>query len=314
MVINRQRDEMKKKDRAEEKKAFSAALTEFVSGLGEYVSAEDGQWTVKGFIDIFKNIYTISSDTKIVSKILEIHLFPRILKFAQDNGYSIVLAEHQNWYPDLSFVKQNNQAVKFAVDLKTTYRDPDFSGHVNGFTLGSHGAYFKERASAKNIQFPYSEYCGHFCLGIIYTRTDAKNVDETEVVHVKELDDRPSGEPSHRYRVTSVDNLRSIASVVRDFQFFVCEKWRLASDKQGSGNTANIGSITFIDDILAGNGVFAKLGEEWFDEYWMNYGVTTRIKKGKARSIRSLRDFVDFKRGDKNKIVIMKTKKKGACI
>lgn len=301
---------MNKKERLAEKETFAAALTDFVRGLGEYVSAEDGQWTVKGFIDIFKNIYTISSDTKIVSKILEIHLFPKILQFAQDNGYSIVLAEHQNWYPDLSFVKQSNQDVKFAVDLKTTYRDPDFPGHVNGFTLGSHGAYFKERTSTKNIQFPYAEYSGHFCLGIIYTRTDAKDLNETEVIHVKELQDGEGHEPAHRYRVTSVDNLRSIASVVRDFQFFVCEKWRLASDKQGSGNTANIGSITFIQDVLAGNGVFARLGEEWFDEYWMNYGVTTRMKKGKATPIRSIEDFLDFKRGDKSKIVTMTAKKK----
>jgi hypothetical protein len=269
---------MNNKERQTEKEAFSTALTDFVKGIGGYVSAENGQWTVKGFIDIFKNIYTISSDTKIVSKILEIHLFPRILQFAQDNGYSIVLAEHQNWYPDFSFVKQNNQAVKFAVDLKTTYRDPDFPGHVNGFTLGSHGAYFKERTSTKNIQFPYSEYSGHFCLGIIYTRTAAKDLADTEIVHVKELEDGPVAEPPHRYRVTSVDSLRSIASVVRDFQFFVCEKWRLASDKQGSGNTANIGSITWIQDILSGNGVFARLGEKWFDEYWMNHGVTTRMK------------------------------------
>lgn len=301
---------MNKKERLAEKETFAAALTDFVGGLGEYVSAEDGQWTVKGFIDIFKNIYTISSDTKIVSKILEIHLFPKILQFAQDNGYSIVLAEHQNWYPDLSFVKQSDQAVKFAVDLKTTYRDLDFPGHVNGFTLGSHGAYFKERTSTKNIQFPYADYSGHFCLGIIYTRTAAKDVEETEVIHVKEMQDGEASEPAHRYRVTSVDNLRSIASVVRDFQFFVCEKWRLASDKQGSGNTANIGSITCIRDILTGNGVFARLGEEWFDEYWMNYGVTTRMKKGKATQIRSLADFLDFKRGDKSMIVAMSTKKK----
>ena len=299
-----------KKERFTEKEAFSTALTSFVKDLGTYVSGEDGQWTVKGFIDIYKNIYTISSDTKIVSKILEIHLFPRILQFAQDNEYSIVLAEHQNWYPDLSFVKQTNAEVKFAVDLKTTNRDPYFPGHVNGFTLGSHGAYFKDRTSTKNIQFPYSDYFGHFCLGIIYSRTDMKDVDETEVIQARELSGEKSREISHRYRVASVDNLRSITSVVRDFQFFVCEKWRLASDKQGSGNTANIGSITKIEDILSGNGVFAKLGEEWFDEYWMNYGVTTMIKKGKAKPIRSIEDFLEFKGGNKRKIVSMSTKKK----
>ena len=40
----------------------------------------------------------------------------------------------------------------------------------------------------------------------------------------------------------------------------------IASDSQGSGNTANIGSIVRIEDILSGNGVFKNLGEEWFDE------------------------------------------------
>jgi len=301
---------MNKKERLLEKQKFSTALTIFVKGLGDYVSGTDGQWTVKGFIDIYRNIYTISSDTKIVSKILEIHLFPRILQFAQDNSYSIVLAEHQNFYPDLSFIKQENPAVKFAVDLKTTYRDPDFPGHVNGFTLGSHGAYFRDRRSKKNIQFPYSDYLGHFCLGAIYTRTAARDLDETEIFRVKEIEENDYNVKQNHYRVTSVDNLHSITSVVRDFRFFVCEKWRLASDKQGSGNTANIGSITAIDDILAGNGVFARLGEQWFDEYWMNYSITTWMKKGKAVPIRSIEDFLDFKSGDKNLIVPIKTKKK----
>jgi hypothetical protein len=182
---------------------------------------------------------------------------------------------------------------------------------VNGFTLGSHGAYFKDRTSAKNIQFPYSEYSGHFCLGIIYTRVDVKDVDETEIIKVKELDaniDKP--QQIGQRQVTTVENLRSITSVIKDFEFFVCEKWQLASDRQGSGNTANIGSITFIEDILNGNGVFAKLGEDWFDEYWMNYGVTTMKKKGKAVPIRRLEDFIDFKGGDKSLIVPMITKKR----
>lgn len=305
---------MNKKTYLAEKMVFSEALKAFVADLGSYVSDADGQWTVKGFIDIFKNVYTISSDTKIISKILEIHLFPKILQFAQNNGYSIVLAECQNWYPDLSFVKKSDSRVKFAVDLKTTYRDPDYPGHVNGFTLGSHGAYFKERTSTKNIQFPYADYSGHFCLGIIYTRADATDLDETEVLRVSDLDTFTAAAPAPRYRVKSVDNLRSIASVVRDFQFFVCEKWRLASDKQGSGNTANIGSITCIEDILAGNGVFARLGEKWFDEYWMNHGIATRMKDGKPAPIASLGDFLEFKGASRKKIVPMITKKKARAV
>jgi hypothetical protein len=105
-----------------------------------------------------------------------------------------------------------------------------------------------------------------------------------------------------------VEHLRSIASVIKDFQFFACEKWELASDRQGSGNTANIGSITWVEDILKCNGVFAKLGEEWFDEYWMNYKIATMMKKGKAAPITTLRDYIEFKKGDDTQINKMVTK------
>ncbi len=266
------------------KEGFSCKLVELANTLKSHVSTEDGQWTVKGFIDIFSNVYTISSDTKIVSKILEIHLFPQILAFAQANGYKIVLAEHQNYYPDISFVKSEDESVKFAVDFKTSYRNP-FKPHLcNGFTLGSHGEYFVDRTSRKNIQFPYSSYCGHFCLGIIYDRATGATIDET--------------------RLHCVGELKSITSVVSNFEFFVAEKWKIASDRGGSGNTANIGSIQNIADLVAGRGMFSKLGETWFDDYWMNYGkITVKGKKGKTKKITNLADFVKYRKGDASLIV-----------
>ncbi len=145
----------------------------------------------------------------------------------------------------------------------------------------------------------------------MYTRTDSRDIDDTEIIKVRELGEE--AEQSHRIgqrTVTTVGNLRSITSVIKDFQFFVCEKWQLASDRQGSGNTANIGSITAIDDILQGNGIFARLGEDWFDEYWMNYGVTTMKKGKRAIPIKRLEDFIEFKGGNKALIVPVKTKRK----
>lgn len=249
------------------KEEFKKQLDHFANQLEKYVSTDTGDWTIKGFIDVYKNIYTISSDTKIVSKILEIHIFPQILQFAEEIGYKIVLAEKQNWYPDLTFMLKTNEAVKFALDIKTTFRR---NHNTAGFTLGSHSGYFKERDKAKNIQFPYSQYLGHYCLGVIYTRADlSDNFSETEIYQVQELQEeyeiknRKIGER----KVTTVNNLRSIASVIRDFDFFAAEKWKIASDKQGSGNTANIGSIVDINDLKNENGIFSKLGEEWFDEY-----------------------------------------------
>ena len=169
------------------KKVFEKQLKEFVLELNDHLSSEDGQWTIKGFIDVFKNIYTISSDTKIVSKIIEIHIFPKLLEFSKKYGYHIVLPEHQNYYPDISFIKSDNEKIKFAVDFKTTYRKPNNSALCNGFTLGSHGKYFENRKSAKNIQFPYGSYSAHFCLGIIYSRNYGTSIDETKHYKLEEL-------------------------------------------------------------------------------------------------------------------------------
>jgi len=273
---------------------FEQSLNGFVEELQKYVSTETGEWTIKGFIDVYKNIYTISSNTKIVSKILEIHIFPEILRFADNSGYKIILAEHQNWYPDLTFVHKENDEIKFALDLKTTFRRNNKSA---GFTLGSHGAYFKERDKDKNIQFPYNQYSGHYCLGIIYTRADFDDLAETEIFQVNELEEEygNGNDPIGEREVTKVENLKSITSVIKDFDFFAAPKWKIASDSQGSGNTANIGSIKDIEDLKNGNGVFSKLGEVWFDEYWMNYGTATMIKDGKSVKVTSIWDFLEFK-------------------
>jgi len=160
--------------------------------------------------------------------------------------------------------------------LKTTYRLPDNPDFCNGFTLGSHGEYFINRKSSKNIQFPYEEYLGHFCLGIIYSRSAADKFDET--------------------RTYKLDELKSIVSVVSDFEFFVHDKWEIASDYQGSSNTANIGSITKIGDILSGNGVFKNLGEKWFDDYWMNYGkIQMTMPDDKVKKITTLKNFLLYR-------------------
>ena len=258
-----------------EKSSFEIALSKFAQTLEKFI-AKNGEWTVKGFIDVFKNIYTISSDTKVISKILELHLFPHFLEFAQHIGYDIELATHQNWYPDLTFINKENDEIKFAVDLKTTYINEKKPELCNGFTLGSHGKYFTERESSKNIQYPYSKYSGHFCLGIIYSRTVLTAEFETS---------------KH-----SIENLDKIPSVINNFTFFVAEKWKIASDKSGSGNTANIGSIKNIADIIVGNGVFRKAGEKIFDDYWANFGKIQVVgKDGKRKPMTSFDEYIAYR-------------------
>ncbi len=261
------------KQREKLKEDFRKKLLKHIELFNSAVSTQKGDWVVKGFIDIAKNIYTISVDTKVVSKIMELLLFPKISVFAEENSLRMVLSKEQNFYPDITFVdKQDN---KFAIDLKSTYRKN--ANEVNGMTLGAFTGYFRNRASRKNITFPYEEYVGHFVLGIIYCRTE---------------------ELSDEKRIYRLDELQKITSVVRDFTFFVQEKYRIAAERPGSGNTKNIGSVTKIDDLVNGNGPFSKLGEEVFDDYWMYY-----LAKDMAKAVdldhspyKNLKEYKEYKK------------------
>jgi hypothetical protein len=229
-----------------DKLAFHEAMRVEVINFNKAISTSQGDWIVKGFIDVARNIYTISIDTKVISKIMELLLFPELAGFAEKHRLKMVLAEQQNFYPDISFIDENG--TRFALDLKSTYRTDH--ERVNGMTLGAFTGYFRTRSSTKNITFPYSSYAGHFVLGVIYSRTESA------------IDER------RKYRL---EELESITSVISDFRFFVQEKYKIALDRPGSGNTKNIGSVTEIAKLLDGTSPFAEFGVEVFDDYWQFY-------------------------------------------
>lgn len=261
------------KEKRRFKQKFRNQLLKHVGLFNKAVSTDKGDWVVKGFIDIAKNIYTISADTKVISKIMELLLFPKICQFAEANRYKMVLSKEQNFYPDISFVDGANN--KFALDFKSTYRKT--KNTVNGMTLGAFTGYFRDRKSTKNISFPYREYAGHFVLGVIYSRTD---------------------EASDERAIYRLDELKNITSVIKDFAFLVQEKYKIARDRPGSGNTKNIGSVTKIETLTKGKGPFAELGEDVFNDYWMYY-----LTKDMARAVdlkvvpyKNLNDYKEYKK------------------
>jgi hypothetical protein len=260
-------------ERQKFKDRFRKELLEFVDKFANAIATKEGDWVVKGFIDIAKNIYTISTDTKVVSKIIELLLFPKICEFAAKYKYKMILCKEQNFYPDITFIDKNNN--KFALDIKSTYRKND--KEVNGMTLGAFTGYFRDRKSNKNITFPYNEYIGHFALGVIYSRIEI------------DIDER---------RVYNIDELQNITSVVKDFTFFVQEKYKIATDRPGSGNTKNIGSIIKISDLINGKGPFSNLGEKVFDDYWMFY-LTRDMAKAvdlKLSPYKNLSEYFKYKK------------------
>ena len=83
MIVSKQKEKLKED--------FRKKLLTHIELFNSAVSTQKGDWVVKGFIDIAKNIYTISIDTKVVSKIMELLLFPKICAFAEENSLRMVL-------------------------------------------------------------------------------------------------------------------------------------------------------------------------------------------------------------------------------
>lgn len=101
---------------------------------------------------------------------------------------------------------------------------------INGFTLGTYNGYFRNRTTTTSIVKPYDSFVKHYCICVIYERTGTK----TPVKHL-----------------------------------LVREKWQIARNATGSGNTCNIGSVKTIRELLNNESYFET--EHEFDTFWSNY-------------------------------------------
>ena len=251
---------------------FLAHIQEHAKSFAQAVATDEGDWIVKGFIDVYKGVYSISDDTKIVSKVLELLLFPMFADFAQKHNLEFELCKHQNHYPDITFTHADSHN-RFAVDIKSTYRES--ATKVNGMTLGAFTGYFRNRDSNKNTLYPYSQYAAHIVLGVIYTKCEGV------------------GDERKKY---SIEDLSNIPSVIKEFQFFAQPKFGIATGQPGSGNTKNIGSVDTITALVNGSGPFASLGESVYDDYWMFYLTKDMAKKLEiARPYTNLKTYVEYK-------------------
>ncbi len=115
--------------------------------------------------------------------------------------------------------------------------------------------------------FPYAEYAEHWIIGFVYRRIEVNQAAAN--------------------RVYATADLAAIPVPFTDVEVFMQEKWRIAGDRAGSGNTTNIGSITgTLGNFQQGNGVFQSEGE--FLTYWRGYG---RTAVERARLYRNIDEF-----------------------
>jgi hypothetical protein len=226
--------------------ATVAKILNVRSVLSAAFAAVGVEWHIIGIIDGRKKIYTISDDTKLISKVFELVSVPIITKAVEPFIKSWEIEERQTVYPDLTLILNCPSPNKIAIDIKSTYR----KGFTAGFTLGSYTAYMRSPFT-KNIRYRYQEYVEHWIVGFIYDR----------VVGVKP-------------EIINIGQMDKVIPPIENVEVIIWQKWQVASDKPGSGNTANIGSVRSLEALRNGQGVFVQFGnrgKEVFEDYWRNY-------------------------------------------
>jgi hypothetical protein len=215
-----------------------------------------GSYEVCGIIDKAGCVYPLGADTKVLSTIFELVSRPAVYATAKALGLEVIEPTVQNHYPDFTLCSGKGCKEKIAIDVKTTYRNK--SADKFGYTLGGYTSFIRQGNEKKNIVFPFGDYTEHWVVGFVYNRLAKKKAGLEHLYPVAKLADIPLP--------------------FSDVDFFVQEKWRIASDRAGSGNTTNIGSINgLLQDFKDGNGPF--ISEEEFLDYWRGYGRTKEARK-----------------------------------
>lgn len=219
-----------------------------------------------GILDSQNKIHTLGTDSKIIGRIFEMYAQPILEKIADKHGMILTTPESQTVYPDFIMMSSKDSKEKIAIDIKTTYIDSDQS--TIKFTLGSYGSYM--RNNTKNIEFEYTDYSKHYVIGFVYKRNG--QAQESQVFDYADRD--------------------KIVFPFYDVKYFIQEKYKIAGDKPGSGNTENIGSFSTkrFRDLQEGKGPFTELGVDVFDIYWKYYPKYRSVEK----SYSSLIEFVEW--------------------
>lgn len=229
---------------------------------------------VYGIMDSDGRLHTLGTDSKIIGRIFEMFTQPVLEDIASEYSMRLETPKAQTLYPDFIMLRDDAPQEKIAIDVKTTYVENDRS--MIKFTLGSYGSYM--RNNTKNIQYSYTDYCKHYVVGFVYKRNGMAQ--ESLVYDYQERE--------------------QITPPYFDVRYFIQEKYKIAGDKPGSGNTENIGSFSTKDfmELKEGRGPFSELGPELFDLYWKYYPKYRSADKAYT----SLREFIEWFPGQKGKL------------
>ncbi len=243
---------------------------DFVKEFKKKITEKHINWEVSALATPDGRLYSLGSDSKLIGRIFELISQSILQEIADENGLILHPSEQQTVYPDFTMMKSENDNEKIAIDIKTTYRKFKKGGKPSGyvFTLGSYASFMRD--GTKNISYPYSQYSKHYVIGFVYTRNE--DASEGQLYEAKDIELLPVP--------------------YKDVEVFVQEKYKIAGEKPGSGNTENIGSYKTnnMSYLIKGEGPFSELGNEVYEDYWGGYPPYRSPKKNYT----SLEEYFDF--------------------
>lgn len=231
-----------------------------------YEKMSNVQFAPYGIIDTTNKIHTLGTDSKIIGRIFEMFSQPVLEEIALNHSMVLKTPESQTVYPDFIMMKDASSKEKIAIDVKSTYITSDKSSIK--FTLGSFASYMRD--NTKNIEYNYTDYSKHYVIGFVYKRNGS----------------------AQESKVYDYSERGQIDFPFYDVKYFIQEKYKIAGDKPGSGNTENIGSFPTknFNDLKDGNGPFSSLGIDTFNLYWKYYPKYRSSQK----TYSSLPEFADW--------------------
>lgn len=224
---------------------------DFINAFNKKIAEKNINWEVSALAAPDGRMFSLGSDSKLIGRIFELISYSILQEIADEYNFILQASEQQTVYPDFTMMKSREDPEKIAIDIKTTYRTFKKNGEPSnyGFTLGSYASFM--RNGTKNIMFPYDQYSKHYVICFIYTRNE--NANEGQLY--------------------GIEQINHIPVPYKDIEVFAQEKYKIAGDKPGSGNTENIGSYktNHIDFLVNGEGPFSELGLTIFEKYWAGY-------------------------------------------
>lgn len=257
---------------------------DFIKVFNKKIRVKNINWEISALINSDNRMISLGSDSKLIGRIFELLSHSILQEIADENNFILQPSDRQTVYPDFTLMKNEDDPPKIAIDIKTTYRTFNKNGEPGNysFTLGSYTSYM--RNETKNIMYPYSQYDKHYVIGFIYTRN--READEGKIYGIEQIGELPVP--------------------YKDVEVFVQEKYKIAGEKPGSGNTENIGSFKTnnMDYLINGEGPFSVLGISVFDDYWAGYPEY----RASSKNYTSLEEYFTYCENNKQNVDCLKQK------